>query len=87
MDNGNLPTHFLIDKNTLNQGRITVPNYFVKSNILLIFVKEKQITMKYIPYTIWMILSAVMILTMFPAMVCYAFTNWFDLGDKILKSN
>ena len=43
--------------------------------------------MKYIPYTIWLILSAVMILTMFPAMVCYAFSNWFDLGDKILKSN
>jgi hypothetical protein len=43
--------------------------------------------MKYIPYTIWLILSVVMILTMFPAIIAALATNWFDLGDKILKSN
>ena len=43
--------------------------------------------MKYIPYTIWLILSFVMILTILPALICYEFSDWFDIGDKILESN
>jgi len=43
--------------------------------------------MKYIPFTIWLIVSAIMCLIVLPAIICYAFTNWFDIGDKILESN
>ena len=43
--------------------------------------------MKYIPYTIWLTITAVMCLTMFPALLCYNMTNWFEIGDKILDSN
>jgi hypothetical protein len=43
--------------------------------------------MKYIPYSIWLIITGVMCLTVFPAMFVYMETSWFEIGDKILKSN
>ena len=42
--------------------------------------------MKYIPYTIWLVVTAVLCLTVLPAILINALTDWFEIGDKILKS-
>ena len=43
--------------------------------------------MKYITYLIWLTVTGVMCLTIFPAIFAFNETNWFHIGDKILKSN
>ena len=42
--------------------------------------------MKYILYSIWLIATAIMCLTIAPGVAAYYFTTWFEIGDKILKS-
>ena len=42
--------------------------------------------MKYIPYTIWLIVTGALCLTVFPAILIYQLTEWFEIGDKILES-
>lgn len=42
--------------------------------------------MKYLPYTIWLLITGVLCVTMFPAIVAYSFTNWFEIGSEILES-
>jgi hypothetical protein len=43
--------------------------------------------MKYIAFIIWLMVTGVMVLTIIPAIICYAFTTWFDIGNKILESH
>jgi len=40
--------------------------------------------MKYLIYIIWMLLTLIMCLTMFPALFAKK-TGWFEIGDKILE--
>ena len=42
--------------------------------------------MKYIPYTIWLLVTAALCLTILPAILIYQLTEWFEIGDKILAS-
>jgi hypothetical protein len=42
--------------------------------------------MKYIPYTIWLVVTAALCLTVLPAILIYNLTEWFEIGDKILES-
>ena len=43
--------------------------------------------MKYIPFTIWLLITAPLCLTIFPAILIYQLTGWFELGEKILNSD
>lgn len=42
--------------------------------------------MKYIPYTIWLITTIPLVITILPAILVYETTSWFEIGDKILDS-
>ena len=42
--------------------------------------------MKYIPFTIWLLITGLMVLTIMPAVIAYQQTTWFELGEKILNS-
>ena len=42
--------------------------------------------MKYIPFIIWLLVTSVLVIFVFPGIFIYATTTWFEIGDKILKS-
>lgn len=42
--------------------------------------------MKYIPYTIWLLVTAVLCLTVLPGILAYGATSWFEIGSEILES-
>jgi hypothetical protein len=42
--------------------------------------------MKYIPYTFWLLVTGALCLLVFPAILIFSMTPWFEIGDKILES-
>lgn len=42
--------------------------------------------MKYIPYTLWLLVTSVLVIFVLPGIIIYSETDWFKIGDKILQS-